>query len=60
MAYREVTMLEVKEVLRLWRGGTARKRIAAQLGLASRPSGRYIAAAEASGIAREAGPEALP
>ena len=25
MAYREVTMLEVKEVLRLWLGGTAHK-----------------------------------
>jgi hypothetical protein len=29
MAYREVTMPEVKEVLRPWRGGSARKRIAA-------------------------------
>ena len=28
MSYREVTMLEIKEVLRLWCGGTARKRIA--------------------------------
>jgi transposase len=60
MAYREVTMLEVKEVLRLWLGGTARKRIAAQLGLNVKTVRRYIAAAEASGIAREAGPEALP
>jgi transposase len=60
MAYREVTMLEVKEVLRLWLGGTARKRIAAQLGLNVKTVRRYIAAAEASGVAREAGPEALP
>src|SRR5581483_8464681 len=45
MAYREVTMLEVKEVLRLWLSGVARKR---------------IAAAEASGVAQEASPEALP
>jgi transposase len=60
MAYREVTMLEVKEVLRLWVGGTARKRIAAQLGLNVKTVRRYIAAAEASGVARAAGPEALP
>jgi hypothetical protein len=33
MAYREVTMLEVNEVLRPCLGGTAHKRIAAQLGL---------------------------
>ena len=33
MAYREVTMLEVKEVLRLWLSGVHKKRTAAQLGL---------------------------
>jgi hypothetical protein len=33
MAYREVTMLEVKEVLRLWLESVSKKRIAAQLGL---------------------------
>jgi hypothetical protein len=60
MAYREVTMLEVKEVLRLWRGGTARKRIAAQLGLNVKTVRRYITAAKASGVTREASPpEAL-
>ena len=31
--YREVTMLEVKEVLGLWRDGVPTKRLAAQLGL---------------------------
>ena len=31
--YREVTMVEVKEVLRLWRAGLPTKRLAAQLGL---------------------------
>ena len=31
--YREVTMLEVKEVLRLWREGVPTKGIAAQVGL---------------------------
>ena len=28
MAYREVTMVEIKEVLRLWRAGFKKKRIA--------------------------------
>jgi transposase len=59
MAYREVTMLEVKEVLRLWLGGAAHKRIAAQLGLNVKTIRRYVAAARASGVVRESGPEAL-
>jgi hypothetical protein len=36
MAYREVTMVEVKEVLRLWLAGGKKKRIAAQLGMDAR------------------------
>src|SRR6266496_5356915 len=49
MGYREVTMQEIKEVLRLWCGGTARKRIAAQLGLDIKTVRRYVRAAQASG-----------
>ena len=59
MAYREVTMLEVKEVLRLWLGGARNKRIAAQLGLNVKTVRRYVAAGQASGVTRERGPEAL-
>src|SRR5574341_135483 len=59
MAYREVTMLEVKEVLRLWLGGVPKKRIAAQLGLNVKTVRRYLAAARACGLARELQPEAL-
>ena len=33
--YREVTMIEFREVLRLWQEQVPKKRIAAQLGLAS-------------------------
>src|SRR5712691_10336795 len=33
MAFREVTVIETKEVLRLWRSGVTKKRIAAQLGV---------------------------
>jgi len=50
---------EVKEVLRLWLGGAAHKRIAAPLGLNVKTVRRYVAAARASGVVGDAGPEAL-
>ena len=50
MAYREVTMLEVKEVLRLWLSGVQKKRIAAQLGLNIKTVRRYLHAAQAHGL----------
>jgi transposase len=50
MAYREVTMLEVKEVLRLWLAGVRRKRIAAQLGLNVKTVRRYLRAAHEHGL----------
>jgi transposase len=50
MAYREVTMVEIKEVLRLWRGGAKKKRIAAQLSLDVKTVRRYVHAAEATGL----------
>ena len=49
MSYREVTMLEIKEVLRLWCGGAAKKRIAAQLGLDIKTVRRYLGAAQTLG-----------
>jgi transposase len=50
MGYREVTMLEIKEVLRLWCGGAAKRRIAAQLGLDIKTVRRYLRAAQACGV----------
>lgn len=50
MAHREVTMLEVKEVLRLWLGGVPKKRIAAGLGLDVKTVRRYLRAAKAVGL----------
>jgi hypothetical protein len=50
MAYREVTMVEIKEVLRLWMSGAKKKRIAAQLSLDVKTVRRYIAAAERVGL----------
>ena len=48
--YREVTMVEVKEVLRLWRAGVPRKRLAAQLGLDPKTVRRYLGAAATAGL----------
>lgn len=59
MAYREVTMIEIKEVLRQWLAGMPKKRIAAQRGLDPKTVRRYIAQAEACGIQLEEGVDAL-
>ena len=50
MAYREVTMVDVKEVLRLWMEGVPRKRIAAQLGLDPKTVRRYVRTATRAGL----------
>ena len=42
-------MVEIKEVLRLWRAGTKKKQIATQLTLDVKTVRRYIAAAESCG-----------
>ena len=54
--YREVTMIELREVLRLWREGLPKKRLAAQLGLDPKTVRRYLAAAVATGLRADAGP----
>lgn len=56
MAYREVSMEEIREVIRLWRAGMGRKPIAALVGLDPKTVRSYLAAAQACGIERE-GPE---
>lgn len=53
--YREVTMIELKEVLRLRGAGLPKKRLAAQLGLDPKTVRRYLAAAEAAGVRPDAG-----
>jgi hypothetical protein len=54
--YREVTMLEVKEILRLWREGVPKKRVAAQLGLDPKTVRHYLRAAADAGLSVEPGP----
>src|SRR5512147_2296626 len=55
MAYREVTMIEVKEVLRLWRAGTPKKRIAAMLGLDPKTVRHYVEVASDAGLEASSG-----
>jgi len=59
MAYREVTMVEVKEVLRLWLDAMGKRRIAARLGLDPKTVRSYIEAARGLGLERTAGNAAL-
>ena len=59
MAYREVTMVEVKEVLRLWLSAMGKRRIAARLGLDPKTVRSYIGAAQGLGLERTAGAGAL-
>jgi len=56
MAYREVSGVEIKEVIRRWQLGVSQRRIASGTGLSRTTVGRYIAAAEAAGL-RPDGPE---
>ncbi len=48
--YREVRMIEITEVLRLWRAGVPKKRIAARLGLDPKTVRRYVSVAESTGL----------
>lgn len=59
MAYREVGMIEIREVLRLRLAGRGKKPIGRLLGLDPKTVRRYTRAAEATGLRREDGPEAL-
>jgi transposase len=48
--YREVTMVEITEVLRRWLAGTPKKRIAAQLGLDPKTVRRYVEVSSETGL----------
>ncbi len=48
--YREVTMIEITEVLRLWVGGTPKKQIAARVGLDPKTVRHYVAVAAETGL----------
>ena len=53
MAFREVRVFEVREVLRLWLAGEGLRAIERLVGLDRKTIRRYVAAAEAAGVARD-------
>jgi len=52
MAYREVCVIEVREVLRGWLAGAGLRTVAAQAGVDRKTARRYVQAAQAAGVAR--------
>ncbi len=59
MAFREVGVVEIREVLRGWLDGGGLRTIAARAGVDRKSARRYVEAAQAAGLVRTAGPEAL-
>ena len=59
MGFREVGVVEVREVLRGWLEGAGLRKIAERAGVDRKTARRYVAAARAEGLVREDGLEAL-
>jgi transposase len=59
MAFREVLVTQVKEVLRAWLGGAGKRPAARRAGVDVKTAQRYIAAAQAAGLARDGGESQL-
>src|SRR5260370_35596393 len=55
MAFREVLVTQVKEVLRAWLAGLGKRPAARRAGVDGKTAARYIAAARAAGRARGGG-----
>ena len=53
MAYKEVSRVEISEVIRRWRAGHSQRHIASGTGLSRDTVAKYIAAAEGLGVSRE-------
>ena len=59
MVFREVSVIEIREVLRAWLAGKSERAVAAQAGVDRKTSRRYIEAAVAAGLSRGGGEEQL-
>lgn len=59
MAFREVSVIEVREVLRAWLAGGGLRKVAEQAGVDRKTARRYVQAAEAAGVVRGGGLEQL-
>ena len=55
MAYRELFVVEVREVLRLWQAGRGYRTVASMLSMDRKTVRRYVEAAQAIGVARDVG-----
>ena len=55
MAFREVAVVEIREVLRAWLSGSGLRLVAAQAGVDRKTARRYVEAAVAAGLARDGG-----
>ena len=55
MAFREVAVTAIREVLRAWRAGAGLREVAAQAGVDRKTAPRYVAAAVEAGLARDGG-----
>ena len=59
MTYREVSVIEVKEILRLWLAGHSQREVTTLAGADRKTVRRYVQAAQSAGLARDGGPEQL-
>jgi hypothetical protein len=59
MAFREVLVTQVREVLRAWLAGAGKRPAARRAGVDVKTAARYIRAAQAAGLAREGGESQL-
>jgi hypothetical protein len=55
VAFREVDVIEVREVLRAWLAGQGLRRVAQRAGVDRKTARRYVQAAEGFGLARDGG-----
>ncbi|MGH3229181.1 MAG: IS21 family transposase [Streptosporangiaceae bacterium] len=55
MVFREVSVIEIREVLRAWLAGKSERAVAVQAGVDRKTSRRYVAAAVAAGLSRDGG-----
>src|SRR5215472_11438661 len=55
MAFREVAVTEIREVLRAWLSGAGLRRAAGQAGVDRKTARRYVEAAVGAGLARDGG-----
>jgi len=55
MAYREVCVVEVREVLRAWLAGKGLRLVGEQAGVDRKTARRYVAAAREAGLVQDGG-----